>query len=38
MKIITAAEAASLIPNGATLALSGSCATAVVADRVLAAL
>ncbi len=37
MKILTAAEAVSYIPDGATLALSGSCATAVVADRVLAA-
>ena len=38
MKILTAAEAAAKIPDGATLALSGSCATAVVADRVLAAM
>lgn len=38
MKILSAEEAVSKIPNGATLALSGSCATAVVADRVLAAI
>lgn len=38
MKIITASQAASLIPNGATLALSGSCAVSVVADHVLAAI
>lgn len=38
MKLVTAKEAAALIPNGSTVALSGSCASAVVADNVLAAM
>jgi len=38
MKVIPASEVAALIPNGATLAISGSCATALLADTVLAAL
>lgn len=38
MKIISAAQAASLVPNGATVALSGSCAISITADHVLAAL
>lgn len=38
MKIVTAGQAASLVPNGSTVALSGSCAVSVMADHVLAAL
>lgn len=38
MKIISAAQAASLVPNGSTVAISGSCAVSVLPDRVLEAL
>ena len=38
MKVITADEAAMLIKNGDTIALSGSAAISLVADRVLRAM